>query len=122
MDTNKHVKGYLAFAAVISVTYGAWQVFEGYNADSLELKQIESKLIETEKELTATNLAVRRDAAAKILEINARARHHYEELKQDGDLRPAEQNRLNYLEDAVPQQQAEVDKLEERLQDLEASE
>jgi hypothetical protein len=120
VDTNKHVKGYLAIAAVISVTYGAWQVFEGYNADSLELKQIESKLIETEKELTATNLAVRRDAAAKILEVNARARYHYEELKQDGDLRPAEQNRLNYLEDAVPQQQEEVNKLEDRLNELEA--
>lgn len=119
-NLDKHIKGYLALAAVVSVTYGAWQIFEKYNADELEMTRVEKEVTAIAKELTIANLAARRDSAAKILEINARARHHYDELKQDGDLRPAEENRLNYLEDAVPQQQEEVNRLDDRLQALEA--
>jgi len=118
MDIDRQVKAYLAFAAVISATYGMWVVFERYNADTLELKKVEMSLAKKGQTTEEKLLVSRRDSAAKMLEIHIRARAHYQELRKDGELRDAEENRLDYLEQTVPELQREVEKLDDRINAL----
>lgn len=128
-EIEKYLKLFLTCCAVVASIYGAWNVFDEYNADTLELKKVELQIAtvekqteESKKENTIDQLSIRRDSISQVLKLNAEARSHYQNLKDDGELRDAEKIRLRHLEEIVPEQQKEIEHLQEKISSTDISE
>jgi hypothetical protein len=129
VDLDKHIKIYLGIAAIIASLYGAWQIFEEYNVNTVEQEELRKEIAQKEKASVATDreivtaiLDTRREAAEMDMDEKARARLYYQEKIEEGTATPADKRRAKYFEEAVPKAEDEVEKLSDKIDELESKE
>lgn len=106
------IEAVLVVSALFGTVFGIFWFMEERHAQKSSIETIHADNFKTELEIRSLILDLDIDRKSEI-------RHHYKRLESNRDLEPAEEARVEYLEEQLSRQYSKQDMLQEQVMKME---
>jgi hypothetical protein len=126
MDIEKLIKTIMLLVALFGVPFAVYNYMNELHATKAESLRDREQTMQQIEDLRKKTVKIDLQANAKILDTDldrkAEIRHHYKQLKNDRELEPSEELRMEYLEDQLERGYQQQDMIQSQLMKMESEE
>ena len=116
----------MALGGMVGLFFGAFFFLDERHADNEAILKVENRQnqesLQNKRQLIQQDVEFRKVVLDDQLDRKSEIRHHYKALEQNRELEPAEQARVEYLEDQLERGYKKQESYEDRLHELEKEE
>ena len=126
MDIEKLIKTIMMLASLIAIPFGIYFYMNELHATKAESARDKQETMEVIEDLRKKTVKIDLESNAMLLDSElsrkSEIRHHYKQLKKSRTLEPAEESRVDYLEDQLERGYKQQEMIQGQLMKMESEE